>query len=117
MRKTLIIAAACLFMISAFSFSNCFAQAAKKKRPRSLRETERIEIRSRDSVYRALSKGDTSIGSLLQNLEQYTTTFKQINNSLADGLDTTQESEQLPLIIKRLGRIQNLINNKKSGTL
>lgn len=117
MRKTLTIAASGLLVISALSFSNCFAQAAKKKKPKSVRETERTQIRSRDSVYRALSKGDTSIGSLLQNLEQYTTTFKQINNGLAEGLDTTQESEQLPLIIKRLGRMQNLINTKKSSTL
>ncbi len=74
-------------------------------------------MHSRDSVFQAISKNDTSINSLLQKVEQYTTTFNQINNSLAEGLDTIDVSQNLPLVVKRIGKIQTLANTKKSSTL
>ncbi|MBS1523935.1 MAG: mechanosensitive ion channel [Bacteroidetes bacterium] len=95
---------------------NSFAQE-KKKKPRNLRDTERKLKHSRDSVLQSLSRVDTSIHSLLQHIEQYISTFNQINNDLADGLDTTDVSQQIPRIYKRLNRIQQLANNKSSSTL
>src|SRR5581483_9210373 len=60
--------------------------AAKKKKPKTLRESARKSMRSRDSVFLALSKGDTSAAAMLQHMQQYTATFNQINNNLAEGL-------------------------------
>jgi small-conductance mechanosensitive channel len=68
-------------------------------------------------VFLALSKGDTSASAMLQHMQQYTTTFNQINNNLAEGLDTADESQQLPTVIKRIGRIKQLANTRKSSTL
>ena len=90
---------------------------AKRKKPKSLRDSARKSMHSRDSVFQAISKNDTSINSLLQRIEQYTITFNQINNSLAEGLDTAEVSQQLPGVIKRIAKIQTVANTKKSGTL
>ena len=90
---------------------------AKKKKPKVLRESARKSMRSRDSVFLQLSRSDTSGATLLQHLQQYTTTFNQINNALSEGLDTLDESQQLPSVIKRLGRIKVLANTRKSSTL
>src|SRR5581483_4586109 len=84
---------------------------------KTLRESARKSMRSRDSVFLALSKGDTSAAAMLQHMQQYTATFNQINNNLAEGLDTADESEQLPSVIKRIGRIKTLANTRKSSTL
>ncbi|MBS1532223.1 MAG: mechanosensitive ion channel [Bacteroidetes bacterium] len=117
MRKSSRIAALCLLLVFAF-LGGSFAQTvAKKKKPRTLRESERKSMRSRDSLFQALNKSDTSINSLLQKISQYSTTFNQVNNSLAEGLDTGDVSQQLPLIVKRISRIKTLANNKKSSTL
>lgn len=93
-----------------------FAQE-KKKKPKSLGDSARKSMHTRDSVFQSISKSDTSINSLLQRVQQYTTTFNQINNSLAEGLDTSEVSEQLPIVFKRINKIQSLANTKKSGTL
>jgi len=90
---------------------------AKKKKPRSLRDSARKSMHTRDSVFQSISKNDTSINSLLQRFQRYTTTFNQINNSLAEGLDTSEVSQQLPVVTKRINKIQTLANTKKSGTL
>ncbi len=74
-------------------------------------------MHSRDSLLRSLNQSDTSINSLLQRVEQYTTTFNQIKNNLSEGLDTIDVSEQLPLVIKRIDKIINLANTHKSSTL
>ncbi len=74
-------------------------------------------MHARDSLFQALNKSDTSINNLVQKLSQYTTTFNEINNSLAEGLDTADVSEQIPSVIKRLSRIKALANTKKSSTL
>jgi small-conductance mechanosensitive channel len=103
-------------VIIALGNHNSFAQE-KKKKPKNLRDTERKLKHSRDSVLQSLNKADTSVHSLLQHIEQYISTFNQINNDLADGLDTIDVSQQMPRIAKRLTRIQQLANNKKSSTL
>ena len=74
-------------------------------------------MHSRDSLFRLINKSDTSINGLLQRVEQYTTTFNQIRNNLSDGLDTSDIGIQLPPLVKRLSRIDSLINTHKSSTL
>jgi small-conductance mechanosensitive channel len=105
-----------ILVLTTFSVQESFAQA-KRKKPKSLRDSARKSMHSRDSVFQAISKNDTSVNSLLQRVEQYTTTFNQINNSLAEGLDTAEISQQLPVLVKRINKIQTLANTKKSGTL
>ncbi len=131
-----------LCLIFSLAFSDCFAQGLlpvqtennsnsgsngapatqiplvlKKKKPKSLRENARKSMHTRDSVFLALSRSDTSGATLLQHLQQYTTTYNQINNTLSEGLDTTDESLQLPTVNKRLSRIRTLANTRKSSTL
>jgi len=103
-------------IIATVGIHNSFAQE-KKKKPKNLRDTERKLKHSRDSVLQSLNKADTSVHSLLQHIEQYISTFNQINNDQADGLDTITVSQQMPRIARRLTRIQQLANNKKSSTL
>eukprot|EP01037_Dinobryon_pediforme_P007173 gene7173-7241_t len=71
----------------------------------------------RDSLVRTLNRSDTSISTLLQRVEQYTTTFNQINNTLSEGLDTVDVSEGLAPAVKRLNKIDSLTNTHKSSTL
>ncbi len=112
------IASLALLLFALFA-SNSFAQEVivKKKKPKAVRETVRKSMHSRDSLFQALNKSDTSINNLVQKLSQYTTTFNQINNSLSEGLDTAEVSQQIPSVIKRVNRIKILINTKKSSTL
>ena len=119
MRKTFKIASLALLLLFAFSATNSFAQeiVAKKKKPKTLRETARKSMHSRDSLFQALNKSDTSINNLVQKITQYTTNFNQITNALAEGLDTVDVSQQLPAVIKRIGRIKALANTRKSSTL
>jgi potassium efflux system protein len=103
--------------IAVFSSFNGFAQSKNKKKLTIKREVERKALHSRDSLMRSLTKSDTSINSLLQRVEQYTTTFNQISNSLADGLDTADVSQQLPPVIKRIDKINTVAKTHKSSTL
>lgn len=84
---------------------------------KSLRDKQRREMRSRYSLLRSMNKSDTSINGLLQRIEQYTTTFNQIKNTLANGLDTGDISQQLPAVARRLTKIDSLTNTHKSSTL
>jgi len=101
------------FLFAFFTPHQLFAQ----KLARILREKQRKAMHSRDSLLRTFDKSDTSINSLLQRVEQYTTTYNQIGNNLADGLDTADVSQQLPAIVRRLGKIDSLTNTHKSSTL
>jgi len=110
-----------LLIIAVLAFGilqNGFSQE-KLLGPRMLREREkqRKAMHSRDSLLHVFNKSDTSISSLLQRTEQYTTSFNQINNNLAEGLDTGDVTQQLPSIVKRLSKIDSLINTHKSSTL
>jgi len=71
----------------------------------------------RDSLLRVINRSDTSVSTLLRKVEQYTTLFNQINNNLAEGLDTSEVSDQLPAVIRRLNKIDTLTNTHKSSTL
>jgi len=93
------------------------AQTPAPKTQISKREAIRRAMHARDSVLKSFNKSDTSINSLLQRVEHYTTTYNQINNTLAEGLDTTDISAQLPPVIKRIDKITTLGNTHKSSTL
>ncbi|HJP61812.1 MAG TPA: mechanosensitive ion channel domain-containing protein, partial [Mucilaginibacter sp.] len=117
MRKSSKIAALCLLLLIGFSISSFAQTSIKKAKPHTARESARKSMHSRDSLFQALNKSDTSINNLVQKISQYTTNFNQINNSLAEGLDTSEVSQQIPLVIKRISRIKILANTKKSSTL
>jgi potassium efflux system protein len=106
-----------LFLIAILSLSDGFAQVKGKRSEISKRAAQRRAMHARDSLLRSVNKSDTSISSLLQRVEQYTTTYNQIKNSLAEGLDTTDISAQLPPVIKRIDKITTLGNTHKSSTL
>jgi potassium efflux system protein len=107
-----------IFLIVVFSFSNGFAQdKSEKKLTVKKRDQQRHAMHVRDSLLRSINKSDTSISSLLQRVAQYTNTYNQINNSLSEGLDTADISQQLPPVIKRIDRIIALSNTHKSSTL
>ena len=105
-----------VLLIAVLCISNVFAQTKSKKVSISKRDAERQAIRSRDSLMRTLNKSDTSLSSLLQRVEQYTTTFNQIKNGLAQGLDTVELSQQLPPVVKRIDKISTVANAHKSST-
>jgi potassium efflux system protein len=105
-----------MFLFALVVSPAAFAQQ-KSSTARSLRDRQRRSMHSRDSLLRAINKSDTSINSLLQRVEQYTTTYNQIGNNLAEGLDTADVSQQLPPIVKRLGKMDTLINTHKASTL
>lgn len=105
-----------IVVIFALFLQNTAAQS-KKKHPGNARDYERRSRRSRDSVLQTLNRSDTSVNSLSQRIEQYTTTFNQINNNLADGLDTLDIGQRLPSMVRRLDKIHAQANTKKSSTL
>lgn len=96
---------------------NSVAQDKKKKSEPSQREAVKHRMRSRDSLLRSYNRSDTSINSLLQLIGHYTTTFNQIKNSLAEGLDTTEVSTGFPPVARRINKIDSLSNTHKSSTL
>jgi len=97
--------------------TDAFAQSKDKKELTKKRDAARHALRKRDSLMRSLNRTDTSINSKLQRIEQYITTFNQIKNNLADGLDTTDISEGLPPVMRRLDKIGTVVNTRKLGTL
>jgi potassium efflux system protein len=117
MYKTFKIAALLIFLAATFAPHQGIAQLNNKRKQSLKREAQRRAMHSRDSLLRSFNKSDTSINSLLQRIEQYTTTFNQINNSLSQGLDTVDVSLQLPPVIKRIDKIDMLANTHKASTL
>ena len=105
------------FFIAVNASFNCFGQTKDAKILISKRVRERKAMHSRDSLLRSFNKNDTSISSLLQRIEQYTTTYNQIKNSLASGLDTALLSQELPQTITALDKISSVANTHKSSTL
>lgn len=106
-----------LFSIAVLYNAPAFSQVTNKKKEGSRRETERRKMHLRDSALRSINKGDTSINGLLQRVEQYATTFNQINNNLSQGLDTIDISQELQPVIRRIDKIEKLTNTHKSSTL
>ncbi len=106
-----------LLFAAVFLCNNAFAQTKKERKKTGSRAAEWRRMHVRDSLLLTLNCSDTTINSLLQRIEQYTTTFNQINNSLSEGLDTTEITAQLPLVIKRINKIDSVLNSRsKSGT-
>jgi potassium efflux system protein len=104
-----------LFTALFIALQNGYAQ--DKASSKTLRKIERKAVRKRDSLYRTFNKADTSVSNLQQKLDQYTTTFKQINNSLAAGLDTADINQRLPSIARRINKIKDQTNTHKASTL
>ncbi len=117
MRKTFYVTFLSILCLTGLCVNTSQAQDKTKKKQISKREAERRRIHSQDSLMRSINKSDTSISSLLQRIETYETAFNQINNSLADGLDTALISQQLPQVIKAIDRIGNAANTHKASTL
>ncbi|HVW94963.1 MAG TPA: mechanosensitive ion channel domain-containing protein [Mucilaginibacter sp.] len=106
-----------LFLSALFCFYEASAQQKVKHQQLSVREREKNRMHSRDSLLRAYNQTDTSITGLLQQIERYTATFNQINNNLSEGLDTAEVSAGLPTTVRRIVKIDSLINTHKSSTL
>ncbi|MCR8560571.1 mechanosensitive ion channel [Mucilaginibacter sp. BJC16-A38] len=117
MRKIIKLTPLIILLLTVFSSLNALAQDKKKKPEVAKRESVRHKMHSRDSLLRLLNKSDTSISSLLQRIAQYTTTFNQINNNLAEGVDTAEISQGFPPVLRRINKIDSLINTHKSSTL
>jgi potassium efflux system protein len=115
MHRIIKITAILLFVLVSFSQRD-FAQTVKSKQTLK-REAQRRAMRLRDSMLKSINRSDTSINSLLQRIEHYTTSYNQINNSLAEGIDTAEVSTDLPPVIKRLDKIATLGDTHKSSTL
>ncbi|WP_295675724.1 mechanosensitive ion channel domain-containing protein [uncultured Mucilaginibacter sp.] len=108
-----------ILSIALFSSIEGYSQTKDKDKKAvvSKREAARRGLHKRDSLMRSLNKSDTSINSLLQRIEQYKTSFNQVKNTLAEGLDTADVSERLPQATKRLDKIAKVTNTHKSSTL
>jgi potassium efflux system protein len=117
MRRIIKIATLIVLSTALLASFNGFGQSKNKKKLSGKRQAERKAMHSRDSLMRSLTKSDTSINSLLQRVEQYTTTFNQITNNLGDGLDTIEVSQELPPVVKRLDKIFSVTKTHKSSTL
>jgi small-conductance mechanosensitive channel len=106
-----------VFLVSLLCFNSTFAQQKNQNSEKAKREHERKIMHLRDSMLRAINKSDTSISSLLQRVEQYSTNYNQINNSLSEGLDTVDISQQLTPVMRRIDKIGTLSNDRRSSTL
>ena len=96
-----------LFLFVMLASPVAFGQ--KSSTAKFLRDRQRRAMHLRDSTLRVINKSDTSINSLLQRVEQYTTTYNQIRNNLAEGLDTADISQQLqPLLSGALVKLIHL---------
>jgi len=115
-RSTKLLAFITLSLTVFYSF-NAFSQSKVQKDILKKRNEIRRAIHSRDSLMRSLNKSDTSINSLLQRVEQYTTSFNQIDNTLDDGLDTLDVGQQLPDVIKKIDKINTAAKTHKASTL
>lgn len=116
MYKTSRITAFILLFATFFCGADVLAQT-KKKKQRSVRDSLRASILSRDSLMRSLKKSDTSVNNLLQKVEYYTSSFNQIKTNLSKKLDTVEISSQLPSFEKRIALIKSLIDNDRSSSL
>jgi len=94
-----------------------FAQSKARKEVSKRREAERHMMHMRDSAMRIIARTDTSINSLLQRIERYAASFNEINNNLADGIDTIEMGDELPLVVKRLAKINSAARTHRAGTL
>ncbi|TFF30404.1 mechanosensitive ion channel family protein [Mucilaginibacter psychrotolerans] len=117
MNKALKIAAFLLFLFTLFTGTGFAQQSSKKGRKLSVRDSLRQSILRRDSMMRSFKKSDTSVNTLLQKIEYYTSSFNQIKTSLSRNIDTVDISQKLPAFEKRVALIKTLIDNDRSSTL
>ncbi len=106
-----------LVCLAVLSSQGVQAQTKTQKEITQKRSAARKAMHLRDSLMRSLNKSDTSINSLLQRIEQYTTTYNQVDNNLSEGLDTLDVGQQLPDMIRRIGKIDIAARTHKSSTL
>ncbi len=106
-----------LLIIALFAAVHTGSAQDKKHSSKRSGSAQRKEMNSRDSLLQSFNKSDTSINNLLERLQQYTTTFNQINSSLSDELDTADISQQIPKTQKRIVNIKAQANTHKSSTL
>ncbi len=117
MRKIFILPLIVTLLLLMITAINSFGQDKKKRPEIAKRVAERHKMHSRDSLMRSFTRSDTSISSLLQRLGHYNTTFNQIDNNLAEGLDTADISGAMPQVLRRINKIDSLINTHKSSSL
>ncbi|WP_214070304.1 mechanosensitive ion channel domain-containing protein [Mucilaginibacter sp. dw_454] len=94
-----------------------FCVDANAQKLKSASARQRKAMRARDSVLRVFNGADTSVSTLLQHLETYNSSFVQIRNDFADGLDTTDVATRVPSILRRLNKIKDQANTHKASTL
>ncbi|RFZ84605.1 hypothetical protein DYU05_03045 [Mucilaginibacter terrenus] len=116
MNRVVKIFAPLLLILGLFTI-DCVAQSSKKERKLSVRDSLRQSILRRDSMMRSFKKSDTTINTLLQKIEYYTSSFNQIKTSLSRNIDTADISTGLPSFERRVGLIKTLIDNDRSSTL
>ncbi len=117
MNRLIKLVSSAILLAALSSFFSGFAQTKNQKDLQKKRQAERHATHLRDSMMNVLNKSDTSLNSLLQKIEQYATTLNQINNNLADGLDTVDVSQQLPAVMRRIDKINTVSHTHKSSTL
>ncbi|MES2113393.1 MAG: mechanosensitive ion channel domain-containing protein [Bacteroidota bacterium] len=116
MRKIIKLTPLIIILLAVLCLQKGYPQE-KAKKQQSKRESEKHRMHVRDSVLRVFNRADTSINGLMQRVEHYTTTFNQIKNNLAEGLDTADVSTGFPPVLRRLNKIDSLTNTHKSSTL
>ncbi|MEO8886139.1 MAG: mechanosensitive ion channel domain-containing protein [Mucilaginibacter sp.] len=100
-----------LALVLIFITTACFAQV-KKKQHRTLRDSLRERVLKRDSVIRSFRHSDASVNILAGKIEDYASIYVETNADLARGFDTTEISEQLPVLEKQMERTRKAVNNR-----
>jgi small-conductance mechanosensitive channel len=112
----LLLQALSILLILTLCIANSYAQT-KKRHPLSLRDSLRRALLRRDSVMRSYKQTDGSLNSLLAKIEYYTNLYNEDKSDFARGYDTTDLSQKLPTVEKRMKFMGNLIENDQSSTL
>lgn len=105
-----------LICISLFSVLLLFvtqsttAQIKKKKVHHSLRDSLREKVLQRDSMIRSFKHSKGSLNVLLGKIEDYNSSYTEINSDLSKGFDTLDISQTLPTLERRMGSIRTIIN-------
>ncbi len=106
-----------LICISLFSVLLLFvthstiAQVKKKKVHHSVRDSLREKVLQRDSMIRSFKHSKGSLNLFLGKIEDYNSSYTEINSDLSKGFDTLDISQNLPTLERRMGSMRNIINN------
>jgi len=104
-----------LFLL--FTATDCYGQRVKPKTHRSVRDSLRRSVLQRDSLLRTFKRSDTSLNAFLQKIEYYNSLYNQDYSTYSQGFDTTEISEKLPAMERRMTVMTRLIANDQSSTL